>query len=130
LFDVSRAFVLLSNSRLVTIFNPACGRRRVAALAPARLAPGRRCRDFSLRRRSDEDGRGSPERSGFEAADDRPELMALLNLRYALTLTGNEDFIAWRLYVRRRLSAPALVPVDCEVASGPAANSCELGALK
>jgi hypothetical protein len=30
--------------------------------------------------------------------------MALLNLRYDLTLTGNEDFIAWRLYVRRRMS--------------------------
>jgi hypothetical protein len=41
-----------------------------------------------------------PERSGFEAAEDWPELMALLNLRYDLTLTGNEDFIAWRLYVR------------------------------
>jgi hypothetical protein len=56
-----------------------------------------------------------PERSGFEAAEDWPELMALLNLRYDLTLTGNEDFIAWRLYVRRRMSGAALVPLDCEV---------------
>jgi hypothetical protein len=45
-----------------------------------------------------------PHRLGFEAADDWPGLKAFLAAHYDLALTGHEDFIAWRLYVRR---APA-----------------------
>jgi hypothetical protein len=42
-----------------------------------------------------------PKWPGFEAADDWPEFAALLASRYALADTGHEDFIAWRLYLRR-----------------------------
>jgi hypothetical protein len=41
---------------------------------------------------------------GFEAADNWPEFMALLTSHYDLTLTGHEDYILWRFYLRR---APA-----------------------
>jgi hypothetical protein len=46
-----------------------------------------------------------PKWPGFDAADEWPEFKALLTSRYDLALTGHEDFIAWRLYVRRVPSA-------------------------
>jgi hypothetical protein len=42
-----------------------------------------------------------PKWPGFEAADDWPELMAFLTSHYDLTLTGHEDYILWRFYMRR-----------------------------
>jgi len=42
-----------------------------------------------------------PEASGFEAADRWPEFAALLTSRYVLDRTGDENGIAWRLYLRR-----------------------------
>jgi hypothetical protein len=45
-----------------------------------------------------------PKGQGFEAADNWPEFMALLTSHYDLNLTGHEDYILWRFYLRR---APA-----------------------
>src|SRR5262249_30438485 len=45
-----------------------------------------------------------PKGQGFEAADNWPEFMALLTSHYDLNLTGHEDYIVWRFYLRR---APA-----------------------
>ena len=42
-----------------------------------------------------------PRASGFDAADDWPQFAALLASRYRLDQTGDEDGIAWRLYLRR-----------------------------
>ena len=42
-----------------------------------------------------------PREPGFGAADDWPAFTKLLAARYALSQTGNEDFISWRLYLRR-----------------------------
>jgi hypothetical protein len=43
-----------------------------------------------------------PKEAGFEAVDEWPELAGLLKSRYDLAQTGQDDFIQWRLYVRRR----------------------------
>jgi hypothetical protein len=45
-----------------------------------------------------------PRNSGFEAAEDWPQFMAFLTSHYDLSFTGHEDYIVWRLYLRR---APA-----------------------
>jgi hypothetical protein len=42
-----------------------------------------------------------PHASGFDAADDWPQFAALLASRYRLDQTGDEDGVAWRLYLRR-----------------------------
>ena len=51
-----------------------------------------------------------PKGQGFEAADNWPEFMALLTSHYDLNLTGHEDYILWRFYLRRApaSNAPAL----------------------
>jgi hypothetical protein len=46
-----------------------------------------------------------PRESGFEAADDWPEFAGLLKSHYDLVETKQDEFIAWRLYVRRRPKA-------------------------
>jgi hypothetical protein len=50
-----------------------------------------------------------PKRQGFEAADDWPELVALLASHYDLGVTGHEDFIFWRLYLRRAPASNAAI---------------------
>jgi hypothetical protein len=45
-----------------------------------------------------------PKGQGFEATDDWPEFKAFLTSHYDLSLTGQEDYIFWRFYLRR---APA-----------------------
>lgn len=45
-----------------------------------------------------------PKGQGFETADNWPEFTALLTSHYDLNLTGHEDYILWRFYLRR---APA-----------------------
>ncbi len=42
-----------------------------------------------------------PQGQGFEAADNWPEFTSLLTSHYDLNLTGHEDYISWRLYLRR-----------------------------
>ena len=42
---------------------------------------------------------------GFEAVDDWPEFAGLLKSRYDLVETRQDEFIEWRLYVRRRPKA-------------------------
>jgi hypothetical protein len=42
-----------------------------------------------------------PKGRGFDAADDWPEFMSLLTSYYDLNLTGQEDYILWRLYFKR-----------------------------
>jgi len=42
-----------------------------------------------------------PRASGFDAADGWPQFAALLASRYRLDQTGDDDGIAWRLYLRR-----------------------------
>jgi hypothetical protein len=41
-----------------------------------------------------------PRWPGFEAADEWPQFQALLTSHYDLLLTGGEDYIAWRFYLR------------------------------
>jgi len=48
-----------------------------------------------------------PRPFGFEAVEDWPELMALLTSHYDLSASGHEDFIRWRLYLRRALAPNA-----------------------
>jgi hypothetical protein len=43
-----------------------------------------------------------PKRSGFEAVDEWRQLTAFLAARYDLILTGTEDYISWRFYLRTR----------------------------
>jgi hypothetical protein len=43
-----------------------------------------------------------PKEAGFEAVDNWKELAGLLKSRYDLVQTGQDEFIQWRLYVRRR----------------------------
>jgi hypothetical protein len=50
-----------------------------------------------------------PKRQGFEAADDWPQFAALLTAHYDLILTGQEDYIFWRLYLRR--APPSNAPI-------------------
>ena len=47
-----------------------------------------------------------PTGEGFDTIDGWPQFKALLTLGYDLSTTGTEDFIDWRLYVRRA-SAPS-----------------------
>ena len=56
-----------------------------------------------------------PQASGFDAADGWPEFAALLASRYVLAQTGDENGIAWRLYLRRTPSSRRL---DVSPASG------------
>jgi hypothetical protein len=42
-----------------------------------------------------------PKGQGFEAVDDWPAFTALLTSHYDLILTGREDYIFWRFYLRR-----------------------------
>jgi len=42
-----------------------------------------------------------PKGQGFEAANDWPGFMSLLSSHYDLHLTGQEDYILWRFYIRR-----------------------------
>ncbi len=42
-----------------------------------------------------------PKERGFEAADDWPEFRSFLTSQYDLAFTGHEDYIDWRLYIRR-----------------------------
>jgi hypothetical protein len=39
---------------------------------------------------------------GFEAVDDWPEFHGLLASHYELKLTGEEQYISWRFYLRAR----------------------------
>jgi hypothetical protein len=43
-----------------------------------------------------------PSDPGFDAADDWPAFTKLLAARYDLVQTGDEDFISWRFYLRRK----------------------------
>lgn len=43
-----------------------------------------------------------PKEDGFEAADDWPEFAGLLASRYDLVQTGQDEFVQWRLYVKRK----------------------------
>jgi hypothetical protein len=43
-----------------------------------------------------------PKWPGFEAIDEWPQLTSFLAARYDLILTGTEDYISWRLYLRTR----------------------------
>ena len=43
-----------------------------------------------------------PRWPGFEAADEWPQFQAFLTSHYDLLLTGQEDYIAWRFYLRTR----------------------------
>jgi hypothetical protein len=42
-----------------------------------------------------------PRGAGFEAAENWPQFMTFLTSHYDLSFTGQEDFILWRLYLRR-----------------------------
>jgi hypothetical protein len=42
-----------------------------------------------------------PQRPGFRTMDDWPEFRALLTSHYDVGFTGHEDYIDWRLYLRR-----------------------------
>jgi hypothetical protein len=42
-----------------------------------------------------------PQRPGFRAMDDWQEFTVFINSRYELGFTGHEDYIDWRLYLRR-----------------------------
>jgi len=42
-----------------------------------------------------------PQRPGFHAMEDWPEFRAFLNSHYAPGFAGHEDYIDWRLYLRR-----------------------------
>jgi hypothetical protein len=42
-----------------------------------------------------------PQRPGFAAMDDWPEFRAFLTSHYDVRFTGHEDYIDWRLYLRR-----------------------------
>jgi len=59
-----------------------------------------------------------PEASGFEAADRWPEFAALLISRYVLDRTGDEDGIAWRLYLRRGVPFPRATCRDARPSFG------------
>src|SRR5262249_47358856 len=43
-----------------------------------------------------------PKWPGFEAVDEWPQLTSFLAARYDLILTGTEDYISWRFYLRTR----------------------------
>jgi len=47
---------------------------------------------------------------GFQAADDWPQFTALLRAHYEPSLTGQEDYIAWRFYLRRGNEKPRAPP--------------------
>jgi hypothetical protein len=42
-----------------------------------------------------------PQRPGFGAMDEWPEFRAFLTSHYDVRFTGHEDYIDWRLYLRR-----------------------------
>jgi hypothetical protein len=48
-----------------------------------------------------------PKGQGFEAVDDWPAFTALLASHYDLNLTGHEDYIFWRFYLRRPAASNA-----------------------
>ena len=49
-----------------------------------------------------------PKQPGFETTDQWPEFAAFLASRYELKKTGQEDYIEWRLYLRRDPTSAAL----------------------
>ena len=49
-----------------------------------------------------------PREQGFETTDQWPEFSAFLASRYELRKTGQEDYIEWRLYIRRDPKSAAL----------------------
>jgi hypothetical protein len=49
-----------------------------------------------------------PKEEGFDATDQWPEFSSFLASRYELKKTGQEDYIQWRLYIRRDPTSAAL----------------------